>query len=140
MTSLYNIRDITINDDLSLLSEFGFDYINSSKESVSEFIETLNNNHRVVLIEKNDTIIAIGTILIERKIIHSFGKVGHIEDVVVSKQHRGNGVGKILIEYLIDYANSQNCYKVILNCSNENIAFYEKCGLSLKSNQMALYF
>jgi len=140
MSSLYNIRDITIKDDLSLLSEFGFDYINSSKENVAEFIERLNDEHRVVLIEKDEVIIAIGTIFIERKIIHSFGKVGHIEDIVVSKQHRGHGIGKILINYLIDYANSKKCYKVILNCSNENIAFYKKCGMSLKCNQMALYF
>ncbi|MEX0597254.1 MAG: GNAT family N-acetyltransferase, partial [Candidatus Paceibacterota bacterium] len=119
MSSFYNIRDITIEDDLCLLNEFGFDYVNSTKECIAEFIASLNDNHRVVLIEKKctdpmikNTIVAIGTILIEKKIIHSFSNVGHIEDIVVSKQHRGNGIGKILIEYLIDYAKTRKCYKV----------------------------
>lgn len=32
------------------------------------------------------------------------------------------------------------CYKVILDCSVENKAFYEKCGFQQKSVQMAMYF
>ena len=50
------------------------------------------------------------------------------------------GIGKNIVDYLINYAKEKGCYKAVLNCSNDNITFYEKCDLKLKSNQMAIYF
>tara|TARA_B110000093_G_scaffold54366_1_gene58530 strand:- start:18 stop:314 length:297 start_codon:yes stop_codon:yes gene_type:complete len=90
---------------------------------------------------KNTTII-IGsvTIFIETKLIHNFGKVAHVEDVIVDNTCRGKGLGKMLVQKCIDYAQKHDCYKIILNCSDENIPFYEKCGFSKKENEMALYF
>lgn len=41
-----------------------------------------------------------------------------------------------LIEALVDAAAQQGCYKVILDCSEANQAFYEKCGLIRKEVQM----
>ena len=115
--------------------------------SHSEFINyvtTLHNHHQVFVIEnihKNTTVI-IGsvTIFIETKIIHNFGKVAHVEDVIVDNTCRGKGLGKMLVQKCIDYAQKLDCYKIILNCSDENIPFYEKCGFSKKENEMALYF
>lgn len=109
------------------------------------FLTSLNDTHMIFVIELtfNDCekiIAGLGTIFIEQKIIHQMGKVGHIEDVVVSNEYRGLGIGKILIQYLCEYSKLKGCYKVILNCSDENIAFYEKCGLQRKCNQMARYF
>ena len=31
------------------------------------------------------------------------------------------------------------CYKVILDCDDSNVGFYEKCGYSRKGAQMAMY-
>ena len=82
--SIYNIRDIKNNDDISVLNELSsVDADVGLCNEFCEFINLLNDNHRVVVFEikinENETIIAgIGTIFIERKIIHSFGKVGHI--------------------------------------------------------------
>ena len=57
------------------------------------------------------------------------GKIcAHIEDVVVDNMYRGNRTGKLLIEELIKIAKHYKCYKVILDCSKENVPFYEKCG------------
>jgi hypothetical protein len=41
-----------------------------------------------------------------------------------------------LIEALVDVARQRGCYKVILDCSEANQAFYEKCGLTRKEVQM----
>jgi hypothetical protein len=41
-----------------------------------------------------------------------------------------------LIEALIDVSRDRGCYKVILDCSEANQAFYEKCGLTRKEVQM----
>ena len=60
--------------------------------------------------------------------------------IVVDKNKRGLGLGFKIIKYLTDIAKEEKCYKVILNCSEENVTFYEKCGFKQKSKQMSLYF
>jgi glucosamine-phosphate N-acetyltransferase len=92
-----------------------------------------------VIVDTN-TIIATGTIIVEPKFIHNTGKVGHIEDIVVDKDKNGLGIGKKLIDDLVNICRNNGCYKVILNCSETNVGFYEKVGFKTKERQMALYF
>jgi glucosamine-phosphate N-acetyltransferase len=109
-------------------------------EKFENFINKLNKNHKIIVIEFKNKIVATGTVLIENKIIHGLRKVAHIEDIVVDKESRGMGLGKKIISFLIDIAEKENCYKVILNCRKENINFYEKCGLKNHAIQMVKYF
>ena len=44
-----------------------------------------------------------------------------------------------LIEALVEASRSMGCYKVILDCAEANVAFYEKCGLTRKEVQMVKY-
>jgi glucosamine-phosphate N-acetyltransferase len=95
---------------------------------------------QIWVLECDNTIIASGTIIIEPKFIHKNSNIAHIEDVVVHKNRQGLGIGKKLLEDLVIIAKDNKCYKVILNCSDKNIGFYEKLGFSKKERQMALYF
>jgi len=104
------------------------------------FINNLNYNHRIIIIEKDNKIIASGTLFIETKIIHGISKVGHIEDIVVDENTRGLGLGKELISYLYNLAYLEGCYKAILNCKESNCGFYEKCGFEKKEVEMVKYF
>lgn len=40
-------------------------------------------------------VIGTGMLMIERKLIHSCGQVGHIEDIVIHNAYRGNNLGKL---------------------------------------------
>lgn len=111
-----------------------------SFELFNNFVKDLHNNHIVYVIEHMGQIIATGTLLIEPKIIHGCSKVGHIEDIVVSPFHKGRQLGTLIINSLVEYAKNQNCYKVILDCDDNLIKFYEKCGFEKKGSQMSLYF
>jgi glucosamine-phosphate N-acetyltransferase len=62
--------------------------------------------------------------------------VAHIEDVVVSKEYQGKGIGEMLIQSLLDLAKDSDCYKTILDCSDEVKPFYEKIGFKITSNGM----
>ena len=77
--------------------------------------------------------------MVELKFIRNCGKCGHIEDVVVDKTYRGLRLGLRVIEALIEAAREAGCYKVILDCSTDNAAFYEKAGLVRKEIQMVRY-
>jgi glucosamine-phosphate N-acetyltransferase len=95
-----------------------------------------DQNHIIHVAENNGKIIGSTTLLIEQKFIHNGGYVGHIEDVVVSKEFEGRGVGIKLVKSLLEIASVRNCYKTILDCKNELIPFYEKIGFKQESNQM----
>ncbi|KAK2410007.1 glucosamine 6-phosphate N-acetyltransferase [Trifolium repens] len=116
----------------------------SEKEFEDRFkeLDSIGDDHVICVIEDEiyGNIIATGSVFIEKKFLRNCGKVGHIEDVVVDSSGRGKQLGKKVINFLTDNARSIGCYKVILDCSVENRAFYEKCGFKLKEVQMAMYF
>lgn len=103
-------------------------------------LNILPQNHLVYVIEDNKKVIGTATMIIENKIIHNFGKVGHIEDVVIDKKHRRKQLGRKIIEHLIYVAKQRGCYKVILNCEDKNISFYKRLGFKVNSVEMANYF
>lgn len=114
---------------------------NVSYDSFRIQLELINKSmfHNIYVIEENNKIIATGTLLIEEKIIHNCGKVGHIEDVVVHKNYRGLKLGKKILEYLIHKSKDFGCYKTLLDCDEKNVGFYEKCGFKKKCVTMAKY-
>ena len=87
-----------------------------------------NPNYYIYVAEKDGKIIGMASIFIEQKFIHSGGRVGHIEDVVVDSNYRKLNIGKMLIEKCIETSKMRDCYKVILDCDKSNLPFYQKCG------------
>ena len=79
--------------------------------SYNNFCNFINEkNIQVWIIEDKDKdeIIGTGTLLFERKLIHNFGIVAHIEDIVISKNFRRQNYGKILVENLLEKAKEKN--------------------------------
>jgi len=107
-------------------------------------LQQIQKSRRQHMLVVQDTatgqIVATATLLIERKFIHNAGFAAHIEDVVSDESVRGKGLGKRIINALVQLAQKCGCYKVILDCEEHNIKFYEKCGFILKEVEMACYF
>ena len=56
----------------------------------------------------------------------------YIDDLCVREGLRGQGVGRTLYNYVVQFAREQGCYNVTLNvwsCNPGAMAFYEKLGL-----------
>lgn len=88
-----------------------------------------NPQHKIFVVALNNgNVIGSITVLIEDKFIHSGGKVAHIEDVVTRKGYEGSGIGGALVCKAREFASSSGCYKVILDCLENIVRFYEKCG------------
>ncbi|KAL0209459.1 hypothetical protein RCL1_007827 [Eukaryota sp. TZLM3-RCL] len=104
--------------------------------------DSLPNDTYVYVIEdvESGKVVAAATLLVEQKFIHQCGKVGHIEDVVVSSTYRGQNLGRVLVERLSELAKQEGCYKTILDCADHNVTFYEKCGLEVKGVEMGIYY
>ena len=87
------------------------------------------------------TIVAAGTVFIEHKFIHGLSKVAHMEDVVTHRDYRGQYLGVIIMQALKAIGKYTGCYKVILDCADKNVAFYERAvGMQVKENQMVYYY
>jgi len=108
------------------------------KEILEEIYK--NPNHYIYVFELDGEILGTTTLFIEQKFIRNGGRVGHIEDVSTRKELEREGIGKALVERAIEESRKHGCYKVILDCSEDNVPFYEKCGLHREEQQMRLDF
>jgi len=115
-------------DTLSNLTEIGKDVYN--KEFSQKILEKIKNagNIRIFVAIKDSNIVGSITAIIEQKFIHNGGKICHIEDVVTRKGFEKLGIGSQLVEKVLELAKNEKCYKVILNCSEYNLKFYENLG------------
>lgn len=58
---------------------------------------------------------------------------GLVEDVMIAEEHRGNGYGTQLLQYLIESAKEHNCYKLIATSRHNRHkvhSLYKKLGFS----------
>ena len=133
----YNKDYCNLLEQLTTINNITYDMFN--KQFIN--IDT-NENHYIIVIEdlQKKKIIGSGTLLIENKFIHNCKNVGHIEDIVINKQYRNNKLGGKLIKILVNIATKNNCYKVILNCSNNLITYYKKIGFGKEINSMVYRF
>ena len=108
------------------------------KKKAEEIFEKINSNpdHIIAVAELDGKIIGATTLLIEIKFIHEGGIVGHIEDVVVDKNHQGQKIGDKIMKYLLEIANKRGCYKTILDCTDDVKPFYEKLGFKQVANEL----
>lgn len=96
----------------------------------------------IVIVDTNVTphrIVGTGALVFERKFIRNLGSVGHIEDIAVAKDQQGKKLGLRLIQALDHLAQQLGCYKTILDCSETNEGFYNKCGFRRAGLEMSHY-
>lgn len=95
--------------------------------------------YKVFVAEYNGQVVGSITLLLEKKFIHGGGLVGHIEDVAVRQGFEGNGIGSELVKKAIEEAKKQGCYKVVLDCDENLVAFYYQQGFIKSGAFMRLY-
>ena len=136
----YTFRMLSKNDYeqyFQLINEFRS--TNYTKKQFVHFLEEENKNIQIWVIEVNNELIASGTILYETKLIHNISLYAHIEDIIVLSKYRKNGYGLILLNKLVDVCKKENTYKILLDCQEELIKFYEKSGFKKNGSQMVIY-
>lgn len=146
MNSEYEVKELTKEDLIRDKDGFLETLVNLSEtgkinlEDAEKILLGINsqNGHIYVAKTTNDIIIGTATLFIEQKFIHHGGKVGHIEDVATRREYEGNGVASAIIKKVINLAKQNGCYKIILNCNEDNIPFYKKLEFFKNENEMRL--
>lgn len=123
-----------ISDETSSLIAILFKQLSPDKKqlNLSEILET--GNTTIAICIENNMIIGIA-LMAKYKVIS--GLKGWIEDVVVDSEHRRKGVGKALIQYLIEEAIKNNYTQLYLFTEPEKEAaanLYQKLGFNKRTS------
>jgi glucosamine-phosphate N-acetyltransferase len=97
-------------------------------EAIDVFRRRLRQKIRTYVALMDDRVVGTASLIVEPKFINHGGIVGHIEDVAVHQAYQHHGVGAILVNALLEECRQLKCYKVILDCDESVVPFYEKLG------------
>jgi glucosamine-phosphate N-acetyltransferase len=116
-----------------------------SKPAAKAILKEIKSNplHKIFVAVVQDgrnqgLIIGTTTLLVEPKFIFGGGRVAHIEDVAVRAEYQRKGIGFKLVNYATEQAAIMRCVRTVLDCSDENIPFYERIGYSYHGNSMKI--
>lgn len=127
-------RDIQ-NGFLDCLNEFRESKELTVERGIQLFKDLKLNTHQMVYVSVVDEqVVGCATIIFEQKFIHNGGKVAHLEDLVVRKKYRGNGIAEDIIRTLLDIAEKEGCYKTLSDCTNKILPFWQKIGFKNHEN------
>lgn len=134
------------SSDFHQVSELHADFFEMggpiNQDELRQLISELSKNNTVMIgIYKQSKLIGIANLQIVEKVHYQdkkplLLKTAQIDNVIIHKNYRGQGLGKCLIQNVCDIARKSGCFSASLYCNNYNVAFYEKCGFRHSSNQM----
>ena len=105
----------------------------SEAAEIFQRIESYPNYH-VYIAERNGEILGTFSMAIMDNLAHLGARSGLIEDVVVDKKHRGEGIGKEMMRYAMELCRENACYKACLSSNisrEESHRFYESLGFQI---------
>lgn len=135
----HTFRKLTMKDYdayFALINDFR--KTNFTREQFMVTLANIQQSSDIWVIEEEGMLIGTGTILYEYKFIFDICILAHIEDICIKKEYRSHGYGKKLLHKLVEEAKQKQCYKITLDCMEENISFYEKCNFEKRGQQMTI--
>ncbi|WP_440879846.1 N-acetyltransferase family protein [Tenacibaculum sp. C7A-26P2] len=92
-----------------------------------------NSKFKTFVAEDSDGFV-IGMALFFERYSTWKGRIIHLEDLMVTKSHRGIGAGKALYTEVLKYADLQGCKRVsweVLDWNKSAVGFYESTGATI---------
>ncbi|MBB6463130.1 GNAT family N-acetyltransferase [Flammeovirga kamogawensis] len=80
-----------------------------------------NDSFHIVCLDKHDVVIGTGRLNIEED-------KGIISQMAVSKEYQNHGIGRKIIEMMIEKCQKSNTQTIVLNAREDAIEFYQKFG------------
>lgn len=87
--------------------------------------------YKVYVVEENQRIIATCSLIIIDNLGHKGAKLALAESMIVSQEYRGRAIGSKLMQFVMEKAKEENCYKLMLSSNKKRIVahkFYEQLG------------
>ncbi len=78
--------------------------------------------------ERDGRVVGTAMMHLQHKLSYHCGTAAHLEDVVVDRDCRGQGVGEQLVRHAVEAARAKGCYKIMLTCYPKTAGYYERLG------------
>lgn len=96
------------------------------------YLNNLNDkNVYYIVAEQSEAIVGFISVHIQR-LLHHAGSIAEIQELIVTKQRQGKGIGHMLFKEAENIAIANECINVEVCCNRmreESHAFYEKIGM-----------
>ncbi|OXB23201.1 GNAT family N-acetyltransferase [Flavobacterium tructae] len=106
------------------------------------FEENISNPKNLYLIAENETE-GLGFISFHtQNLLHHCGLVGEIQEFFIHQNYRGKGIGRQLINEILQYADRNNLKSIEVTTNKrrvENVFIYENLGFGLTHNKFTIY-
>ncbi|MDQ8010919.1 MAG: GNAT family N-acetyltransferase [Flavobacterium nitrogenifigens] len=106
------------------------------------FKENISNPRNLYLIAENENE-GLGFISFHtQNLLHHCGLVGEVQEFFIHQKYRGQGVGRLLINEILDFAEQNNLKSIEVTTNKkrvENVAIYENLGFTLSHNKFTIY-
>ncbi|MEN2486792.1 GNAT family N-acetyltransferase [Flavobacterium sp. B11] len=110
------------------------------------FSENILNPKNLYLIAENENEgvgVGVGFISFHtQNLLHHCGFVGEIQEFFIHQKYRGQGVGRLLINEILDFSEKNNLKSIEVTTNKkrvENVAIYENLGFTLSHNKFTIY-
>lgn len=126
------------NDQWTYAEEiYAHSYLHSYPDDDCDYSLYIENPNQAVYLAYSDSQ-CVGQIVLRT----DWNKYAFVEDICVSKSHRGQGVGTALIQKAVAWAKAKDLYGLALETQDTNLLacrFYSKCGFSIGAVNTMLY-
>lgn len=130
------IREIDTKEEFTVVLELLKDLNDGKKSDETEMLKNWRKMQqypyfKVFLAELDGKIVGTFCILICHNIGHHGKKFAILENVVITPEMRGHGLGKQMMAEALELAKKENCYKVMLSSNIKRLdahRFYENLG------------
>jgi GNAT superfamily N-acetyltransferase len=99
--------------------------------------------YSLLVAEENGEILGTTVLAILPGMAHGTSPFSVVEYVVVDEKRRGQGIGKLLMEYVIARSKEAGCYKIMLTSDKRRKQahkFYRALGFEASAHGFRLYF
>lgn len=105
------------------------------------FNENISSPKNLYLIAENETE-GLGFISFHtQNLLHHCGLVGEIQEFFIHQKYRCQGVGRLLINEILNYAEQNNLKSIEVTTNKkriENVTIYENLGFTLSHNKFTI--
>ena len=137
--SLVEVKKNHMSSIIEILQSIS-DYRPNEKDyhEIWDKFQSQTNYFGLVALDEKLDVVGYGSIFIQQNI--RGGKIGQIEDITVHPDFRKRGLGKLLINALVQISQKERCYKVSLSCKENNLSFYQKCDFVKSGISLSKFF
>ena len=106
------------------------------------FNENISNPNNLYLIAENESEGAGFISFHTQNLLHHCGLVGEIQEFFIHEKYRGKGIGRQLIEKIMNHADHNGLKSIEVTTNKkrvENVAKYESLGFTLSHHKFTIY-